>query len=75
MIYRIYFNTAEEAPFVWSVDEGTQESEQTVLAVIVLPPCVTTTHYSGEKRNTLTPIAWLEVSGELEIKDDVAYFS
>lgn len=75
MIYRIYFNTSDEAPFVWSLDEGTPETEQVVMAVIILPPVVTTTHYSGEKRNPYTPTAWLECEGHLEIKNDIAYLS
>jgi hypothetical protein len=74
MVYRIYYNRSEDWPYVWSLDEGTSETEQTVMAVIILPPCVTSTHYTGKTRNPDEPVAWLEIAGNLEIKDDVAFF-
>lgn len=74
MIYRVYYNRSLDYPFSWSIDEGTQESEVLVLAVIILPSCVTTTHCLNEKPNPDSPVAWLEVCGDLEIVNDIAYF-
>jgi hypothetical protein len=75
MIYRAYYNKTEEYPFCWSIDNGTQQTEVNVMAVIILPPCVATTHCLDERPNDDSPVAWLEVSGELEIKNDIAYIS
>jgi hypothetical protein len=75
MIYRVYFNRFNEYPWVWSVDNGTQDTEVNVMAVIILPPCVTTSHCLDEPPNDDSPVAWIEVSGELEIVKDIAYFS
>lgn len=75
MLYRAYYNRSEDWPWVWSIDEGTTESEQTVLAIFILPPSVATTQFSGKPRSGAEPVAWLDVSGELEIKDGFAYFS
>lgn len=75
MIYRAYFNRLSEYPFCWSIDEGTQDTEISVMAVIILPPCVVTTHCLDERPNSESPVAWIEVSGELEITNDVAYLS
>lgn len=71
----MYYNRSEDWPYVWSFDSGTQADEETVMAVIILPPAVTTSHFSGEKPNPDSPAAWFDVSGELEIKDGIAYFS
>jgi len=74
-LFRVYYNRSEDLPFVWSVDSGTQEDEQTVMAIIILPPAVTTSQFNGERPNPDSPVGWFEVSGFLEIINDIAYFS
>lgn len=75
MIFRAYYNRSTDYPFVWSIDEGTQDTEVLVMAIIILPPCVTTTHCLNEKPNPDSPVCWLEISGTLEIVNDIAYFN
>ena len=36
--YRVYFNRCEDAPQVWSVDEGDISSEINVLGIVVAHP-------------------------------------
>lgn len=74
-MHRVYYNRFSGYPFCWSIDEGTQHTEVNVMAVIILPPCVATTHCLDERPNDDSPVAWVEVSGELEIKNDIAYLS
>ncbi|HYX83236.1 MAG TPA: hypothetical protein VE714_12630 [Gemmatimonadales bacterium] len=74
--YRVYFNRASDAPQVWSVDEGTQATEITVIGIRlegadaitrVLPP---DTPVDPDR----APRAWLEVRGKLQIRAGVAIF-
>lgn len=75
MTYRVFYNRSEDWPFVCSIDEGTQQTEQVVMAVFILPPAVASSHFSFEKPNDQSPVFWFDVTGELEIKDGIAYFS
>lgn len=62
--YRVYFNRKREAPQVWSVDEGTQESEVNVCGFVIHQGCYTSSHYNGEKPNEDSPVAWIEVHAD-----------
>jgi hypothetical protein len=68
--YRIYFNRKEEAPQVWSVDQGNQKSEINVSSVTLQVPSVF--RYSGGERNNDTPVAWAECDGTLFVIDGEA---
>lgn len=70
MIYRVYFNRWAEAPLIWSVDCGSQESERTVREVILKG--VSGRTRSGAGDNVQSPTVWLEVDGQMEITGDVA---
>lgn len=73
MRYRIYFNRANEAPHVWSVDEGEQGSEINVKEVriatfsrtVVGPPVP-----ESDRRDR--PGVWIETSGRLVVEKGVA---
>jgi hypothetical protein len=71
--YRVYFNRLNEAPQVWSIDEGTQASEINVHAV-VLKNCaeVSTWVNPDETVNHDRPKAWMAVEGVLTIENGVA---
>lgn len=75
MTYRVYHNNGDDFPYSWSIDEGSSESEQTVLAVFIFPPAVATSQFNGKQPSKDSPVAWFDVSGELEVKDGFAYFS
>jgi hypothetical protein len=61
--YRIYFNAHEEAPLVWSVDEGSLDTERKVTKVNVMVTSHTV-HTEGEE-----PRAFLVARGRLVISD------
>jgi hypothetical protein len=70
--YRVYFNRLNEAPQVWSVDEGDQATEINVTR-IALVDCSAETHVNLAETDTENkPKAWFEVIGTLQIVDGVA---
>jgi hypothetical protein len=71
MLYRIYFNRHNDAPHVWSIDDGDQANEQNVTEVICHTPIRSC--YTGQQANPDTPVAWFETIGELYIVNDVAH--
>lgn len=74
--YRVYFNRHREAPQVWSIDEGTQESEVNVIDWFTHQGCTTRSRYNGEKPNDSSPSAWMEVNADnYYIVGGVAYFT
>lgn len=72
MLYRVYFNRTSDAPLVWSVDEGTQETEQNFESVTILNANVTSRWNPQETVNQFRPKAWLEVEGTLHVANGVA---
>jgi hypothetical protein len=76
-MFRAYFNVKKDWPNVWSVDEGSQESEVHVSCVDfsgsgVLSAKTVALH---EKPNPTSPIAWIEVhADEMVLKKGVATF-
>ena len=76
--YRVYFNARADWPRVWSIDAGTQESE-IIVKLFTIDNCravarTLTGAELAEADRTRTPIAWLEVDGILDVRDDVAMF-
>ena len=69
--YRIYFNRRSDAPLVWSVDEGSQETEINVSRVEILTPIKS--FYNGKTPNPDSPVAWFETDGILARVNDVAF--
>lgn len=67
--YRVYFNRAEDAPQIWSIDEGTVASEINVLSVKVQAPGFTRSNLDAQFPE---PKAWIEVDGHLSIVNGVA---
>ena len=76
MAYRLYYNRANEAPHVWSFDEGDQTSEVCVMG-FVLHGCNAS---SGQDLKVAAgskdqPRVWLEVEAErMEMHSGVAHF-
>jgi len=62
MLYRVYFHKKENAPQVWSVDEGTQDTEIHVQHVHFVNCYV----YTAQNRDNQPgqPSGWLEVEAQ-----------
>ena len=60
--YRIYFNAAEAAPHVWSVDEGDSMSEILVQWFHLQGPLNMHSRFNPEAPKG-SPKAWVEVEG------------
>lgn len=71
-LYRAYFNRANEAPQIWSVDEGTQVSEFNVSKVRFRNTEVETGQDLTETVNRDRPKAWVQGRGVLHVEDGVA---
>jgi hypothetical protein len=71
-MHRVYFNRKADYPLVWSVDEGTQETEQTVREVNFRGTYGVTAMGKGDNENS--PTVWIAVYGAtLYVQDDIAY--
>jgi hypothetical protein len=72
-LYRVYYNRSSDAPLVWSVDEGTQETEINVARVSLHFCDVETIVNLKETVNPdETPKAWLQVRGVLRVEGGTA---
>ena len=75
MVYRAYFNRRQDAPLIWSIDEGSQASEQHVAQFTLELGTVARSIWNGKSSNPDTPVAWLEIIAEdMQIVADHAYF-
>lgn len=76
MKYRVYYNRRSDYPFIWSVDEGTQETEQNVKSVEFHDvSAMTNGDLTVPRSSTETPCVWFDVLyATLTVKDGVAYF-
>lgn len=76
--YRVYFNRERDWPQCWSVDEGDQASEINVCGFRLEGVTAAGLALSKAERAKLngqeSPFAWIEVTGELEIKAGIAVF-
>jgi hypothetical protein len=70
--FRIYFNRWNDAPLIWSVDEGSQATERIVREVRF--DNVSGVTRTGPGDNVRSPTAWIEVEGRLSIADEIATF-
>lgn len=73
--YRIYFNRRNEAPQIWSVDEGSQASEINVSEVRIIGCIARTCADLEETVNRDRPKGWIEVEGQLRVIGGVAEIS
>lgn len=71
-LYRIYFNRLNEAPLIWSVDEGDQTTEINVMGISLHGCDVETKSNLAETDTENKPKAWLEVRGNLRVIQGVA---
>lgn len=75
MIFRAYFNRLNEAPQVWSIDEGTQASEINVKGFVVYN-CVVTARANYQKPNNDSPVAWIEIDAHgYVLVEGIAHFT
>ena len=77
--YRIYFNRKREWPQVWSVDEGTQESEINVKDFLLCGVSAASKNLGSAEAMSETdhawqPFAWLECTGYMQLHNGVAHF-
>lgn len=73
MKYRFYFNKSNEAPQIWSVDEGSHASEFNVQRVMLHG--VNAESNSDLTREYPEPKAWLEVVAQrMEIVEGTVHF-
>lgn len=69
--YRVYVNNFDNENFLWSVDEGTQETERHCFKVIWAPDQPSSTHTDLTAHPKEQPRAWIAVYGVLrEAKDN-----
>lgn len=74
--FRVYFNRHREAPQVWSVDEGSQDSEINVREVRLLGVDAKTCYSPIRPADDdLSPRCWFQVQGHLRVEGGVAYLS
>lgn len=66
MIYRVYYNRAVDWPQVWSVDEGSQETEINVVGIRLLSAVAESKEIAPADREgkdpAKVPFGWLEVT-------------
>lgn len=75
-IFRAYFNRKREAPQVWSIDEGSQDSEVNIVGFVVHPGCEIHSRYNGTKANEDSPSAWMDIHADhYYINAGVAHFA
>lgn len=71
-LFRVYFNRWNEAPQVWSIDEGDQASEINVRAVSMHHCDMESKTNPAETDIENKPKAWFEVRGNLRVIQGVA---
>ncbi len=73
--FRAYFNRKREAPQVWSIDEGTQDSEVNVTRFICHAGCKVESRYNGAQPNDDSPSAWIAIQADdMRVRNGVAHF-
>lgn len=63
-VFRAYFNRKREFPQIWSIDEGSQDSEVNVREFFIAPGCMVHSRYDGTPVNDNSPSAWLEIHAD-----------
>ena len=73
MIYRAYYNKHSDAPQVWSIDEGTQDSEIHVLGFVTEGKVQS--RWNGERSQPDCPVAWIEIKADgFRVLNGIAIF-
>ena len=72
--YRVYFNRGEDAPQIWSLDEGGPATEINVQNIVIGPNATAVTASDPTQEDPNQPKAWFEVRGKLMIQRGVAFF-
>lgn len=72
MRYRVYFNRSEDAPQVWSLDEGSHASEINVQGIQVAGNVPLASAYNPAAELP-EPKAWFELEAHLAIRGGVAF--
>jgi hypothetical protein len=71
--YRVYYNRMAEFPLLWSIDEGTVDTERKFVAVHMYSVEAETRVDVRVLHSDLThPRVWLEVQGSLAVSSSVA---
>ena len=75
-MYRVYYNRRADYPFIWSVDNGDQSTEQNVIDVQLHRSNANTGgDMTVPRHSTDVPSVWFEVwHAKLVITDNVAHF-
>lgn len=68
--FRIYWNSKDEAPLWWSIDQGDVSPKVKVTTVTI--QCAVRTHIWMGADNTEEPRGWLEGIGEVRVYDNGA---
>jgi hypothetical protein len=69
---RVYLNRFEDAPLIWSVDQGTKATEQR-FAQVIFAGVNGVTNWNLLANNVDDPRCWIEVfGGTLTVENDVA---
>ena len=79
IIYRAYFNSFQNAPQCWSVDEGTIDTEINVCGIFTVGCQVVSRTLSEPERAAVDserqPVAWLEIpASRMRIEKGLAVF-
>lgn len=74
--YRIYYNRHKDYPFVWSIDEGSQDTEINLIDVILhkVNRVQTGGDITAPRHSETVPAVWFDVfNATLAVKDGVAH--
>lgn len=74
-LFRVYFNRLNEAPQIWSIDEGDQTTEINVTGLTMMGCDVESKCNLSETDTENRPKAWFEVRGFLRVEAGVAIIS
>lgn len=69
--FRLYFNAHHAAPYIASVDQGSQHTEEVLLGWRILSTDGIESHYTGKvKHPDGAPCFWLQGNGSVTISGD-----
>lgn len=74
--YRVYYNAREEAPFIWSFDQGTILTERKVKGFHIFGNAIAESGFDVKGNNSTTPIGYIRVTANTcTVADDVVFFT
>jgi hypothetical protein len=77
MDYRVYYNRHSDYPYIWSIDQGTQDTEINVTAIELHDIARVSSHYDSTvpHGSTEMPCVWFDVlHATLTVTDGRAHF-